>query len=57
MIYDKAELDEVEIVLKPARKCDVCSSLGVKLCALCKKTHILLLKQRGRTELARGHRV
>ena len=25
-------------VLKPARKCDVCSSLGAKPCARCKRT-------------------
>jgi len=38
MKYDKAELVEIEAVLKPARKCDVCSSLGAKPCARCKKT-------------------
>jgi len=38
MKYDKAELVEVEAVLKPARKCDVCSSLGAKPCARCKRT-------------------
>jgi len=38
MKYDKAELVEVEGVLKPARKCDVCSSLGAKPCARCKNT-------------------
>jgi len=38
MKYDKAELVEVEAVLKPARKCDVCSSLGAKPCARCKNT-------------------
>ena len=37
MKYDKAELTEVEAVLKPARKCDVCSSLGAKPCARCKR--------------------
>jgi len=36
--YDKAELTEVEAVLKPSRKCDVCSSLGAKPCARCKRT-------------------
>ena len=36
--YDKAELTEVEAILKPARKCDVCSSLGAKPCARCKNT-------------------
>ena len=30
MKYDKAELVEIEAVLKPARKCDDCSSLGAK---------------------------
>jgi len=38
MKYDKAELVEVEDVLKPTRKCDVCSSLGAKPCARCKRT-------------------
>jgi len=38
MKYDKAELTEVEAVLKPVRKCDVCSSLGAKPCARCKRT-------------------
>jgi len=38
MKYDKAELVEIEAVLKPARKCDVCSSLGAKPCARCKLT-------------------
>jgi len=38
MKYDKAELTEEEAVLKPARKCDVCSSLGAKPCARCKNT-------------------
>jgi len=37
MKYDKAELVEIEAVLKPARKCDVCSSLGAKPCARCKR--------------------
>jgi len=36
MKYDKAELVEIEAVLKPARKCDVCSSLPAKPCARCK---------------------
>jgi len=36
MKYDKAELVEIEAVLKPTRKCDVCSSLGAKPCARCK---------------------
>jgi len=38
MKYDKAELVEIEAVLKPARKCDVCSSLGAEPCAGCKRT-------------------
>jgi len=38
MKYDKAELVEIEAVLKPTRKCDVCSSLGAKPCARCKCT-------------------
>jgi len=38
MKYDKAELVEVEAVLKPARKCDVCSSLPAKPCARCRNT-------------------
>ena len=38
MKYDKAELVEIEAVLKPARKCDVCSSLPAKPCARCKNT-------------------
>ena len=28
----------MEVVLKPARKCDVCSSLGAKPCARCNST-------------------
>jgi len=35
--YDKAELVKIEAVLKPTRKCDVCSSLGAKPCARCKR--------------------
>jgi len=38
MKYDKAELVEIEAVLKPARKCGVCSSLPAKPCARCKST-------------------
>jgi len=38
MKYDKAELVEIEAVLKPVRKCDVCSSLPAKPCARCKCT-------------------
>jgi len=37
MKYDKAELVEIEAVLKPTRKCDVCSSLPAKPCARCKR--------------------
>ena len=37
MKYDKAELVEIEGVLKPARKCDVCSSLPAKPCARYKR--------------------
>jgi len=37
MKYDKAELNEVEAVLKPTRKCDVCSSLPTKPCSRCKR--------------------
>jgi hypothetical protein len=38
MKYDKAELVEIEAVLKPTRKCNVCSSLPAKPCARCKNT-------------------
>jgi len=38
MKYDKAELVEIEGVLKPARKCDVCSSLPAKPCSRCMRT-------------------
>jgi len=38
MKYDKAELVEIEAVLKPTRKCDVCSSIPAKPCARCKRT-------------------
>jgi len=38
MKYDKAELVVIEAVLKPARKCDVCSSLPAKPCARCRNT-------------------
>jgi len=38
MKYDKAELVEIEAVLKPTHKCDVCSSLPAKPCARCKNT-------------------
>jgi len=36
MKYDKAELVEIDSVLKPTRKCDVCSSLPTKPCSRCK---------------------
>ena len=32
MKYDKAELVEIEAVLKPTRKCDVCSTTTTKAC-------------------------
>jgi len=38
MKYDKAELVEIEAVLKPARKCGVCNSTPAKPCARCKRT-------------------
>jgi len=38
MKYDKAELVEIQDMLYPTRKCDVCSSLGAKPCARCKNT-------------------
>jgi len=38
MKYDKAELVEIEAVLKPARKCGVCNSTPAKPCARCKCT-------------------
>jgi len=38
MKYDKAELVEIEAILKPARKCDACSSTPAKPCARCKNT-------------------
>jgi len=38
MKYDKAELVEIEAVLKPARKCGVCYSTPAKPCARCKRT-------------------
>jgi len=38
MKYDKAELVEIEAVLKPTRNCDVCSSLPAKPCARCRNT-------------------
>jgi len=40
MKYDKAELVEVEDVLKrPARQCDVCSTKTTKSCARCKTSY------------------
>ena len=40
MKYDKAELLKVEEVLKkPARKCDVCSTKTTKACARCKTSY------------------
>jgi len=40
MKYDKAELVEVEDVLKkPARKCDVCKTATTKACARCKTSY------------------
>jgi len=40
MKYDKAELVEVEdVVKKPARKCDVCSTKTTKACARCKTSY------------------
>jgi len=38
MKYDKAELVEIQDMLNPTRKCDVCSSLPAKPCARCKNT-------------------
>jgi len=38
MKYDKAELVEIEAVLKPTLKCDVCGSLPTKPCARCRNT-------------------
>jgi len=37
--YDKAELVEVEAVLKPALKCDVCKTATTKACARCKTSY------------------
>jgi len=40
MKYDKAELVEVEDVLKkPTHKCDVCSTTTTKACARCKTSY------------------
>jgi len=38
MKYDKAELNEVEDVLKPTRQCDVCKTATTKTCTRCKHT-------------------
>jgi len=43
MKYDKAELVEIEAVLKPARKCDVCGSTPAKPCARCKTSYFCSL--------------
>jgi len=39
MKYDKAELVEIEAVLKPTHKCDVCSTTTTKACARCKTSY------------------
>jgi len=39
MKYDKAELVEVEAVLKPTHKCDVCKTATTKACARCKTSY------------------
>ena len=40
MKYDKAELNEVEDVLKkPTHKCDVCKTATTKACARCKTSY------------------
>jgi len=40
MKYDKAELNEVEeVVKKPTRQCDVCSTTTTKACARCKTSY------------------
>ena len=39
MKYDKAELVEIEAVLKPTRKCDVCKTTTTKACARCKTSY------------------
>jgi len=44
MKYDKAELVEIEAVLKPARKYDFCSSIPAKPCARVQE-HVLLLRE------------
>jgi len=39
MKYDKAELVEVEDVLKPTHKCDVCKTTTTKACGKCKTSY------------------
>jgi len=40
MKYDKAELNEVEdVVKKPTHKCDVCNTTTPKACARCKTSY------------------
>jgi len=39
MKYDKAELNEVEAVLKPTRKCDVCKTTTTKACGRCQTSY------------------
>jgi len=39
MKYDKAELVEIEAVLKPASKCAVCKTATTKACARCKTSY------------------
>jgi len=39
MKYDKAELVEVEAVLKPIRKCAICKTTTTKACARCKTSY------------------
>jgi len=39
MKYDKAELVEIEAVLKPTRTCDVCKTATTKACARCKTSY------------------
>jgi len=39
MKYDKAELVEIEAVLKPTHKCDVCNTATTKACSRCKTSY------------------
>jgi len=39
MKYDKAELVEIEAVLKPTHKCDVCKTTTTKACSRCKTSY------------------